>query len=176
MDELMNMDLFPDHIAAAHVCSCNPRGYAHYPADWLVRKLFFLRWSKKNNTFQDSSALCIHCRPESRIPASCNNQEFTSPLFSTQLWHCCSQSFVNTSPRNRRVFEDISQGLRMEIPRPGSIVRLFQRKMEAPPMVLQRPQITADRSSQFMVYSTNSLPSLHIFRQTVAVARDASWK
>ncbi|KAF5312565.1 hypothetical protein D9619_003165 [Psilocybe cf. subviscida] len=35
MDDLMNIDLLPDHIAAAHVCCCNPRGYAHYPADWI---------------------------------------------------------------------------------------------------------------------------------------------
>ena len=37
MDELMAMDLPSDHIAAAHVCSCNPRGLTHYPKDWLVQ-------------------------------------------------------------------------------------------------------------------------------------------
>jgi hypothetical protein len=34
MDELMDLDLLKDHIAAAHVCACNPRKLAHYPADW----------------------------------------------------------------------------------------------------------------------------------------------
>ncbi|KAF9532047.1 nucleotide-diphospho-sugar transferase [Crepidotus variabilis] len=34
MDELMAMDLPHDHIAAAHVCACNPRGIEHYPIDW----------------------------------------------------------------------------------------------------------------------------------------------
>ncbi|KAJ8494896.1 hypothetical protein ONZ51_g2020 [Trametes cubensis] len=34
MDELMDLDLPPGHIAAAHICSCNPRKLAHYPKDW----------------------------------------------------------------------------------------------------------------------------------------------
>jgi hypothetical protein len=36
MDELMTLDLPDDHIAAVHVCSCNPRILKHYPKDWLV--------------------------------------------------------------------------------------------------------------------------------------------
>jgi len=35
MDELMEMDLPKDWIAAAHACACNPRKLAHYPADWI---------------------------------------------------------------------------------------------------------------------------------------------
>ncbi|PFH54590.1 glycosyltransferase family 8 protein [Amanita thiersii Skay4041] len=35
MDELMNMDLARDEIAAVHVCACNPRKLPHYPADWI---------------------------------------------------------------------------------------------------------------------------------------------
>ena len=34
MDELMSIDLPHDHIAAVHVCACNPRRLAHYPKDW----------------------------------------------------------------------------------------------------------------------------------------------
>ena len=34
MDELMELDLLQDSIAAAHACACNPRKLAHYPADW----------------------------------------------------------------------------------------------------------------------------------------------
>lgn len=34
MDELMDFDLPVDHIAAAHVCACNPRKLPHYPKDW----------------------------------------------------------------------------------------------------------------------------------------------
>ena len=41
MDELMTLDLPNDHIAAVHVCACNPRGIEHYPNDWSV--FFFLQ-------------------------------------------------------------------------------------------------------------------------------------
>jgi hypothetical protein len=34
MDELMDLDIRKDQIAAAHVCACNPRKLEHYPADW----------------------------------------------------------------------------------------------------------------------------------------------
>jgi alpha-N-acetylglucosamine transferase len=36
MDELMELDLASDWIAAAHACACNPRKFAHYPKDWWV--------------------------------------------------------------------------------------------------------------------------------------------
>jgi len=35
MDELMEVDLPNDWIAAAHACTCNPYRFAHYPADWV---------------------------------------------------------------------------------------------------------------------------------------------
>lgn len=34
MDELFDIGLERDWIAAAHVCACNPRKFAHYPRDW----------------------------------------------------------------------------------------------------------------------------------------------
>ncbi|PAV22458.1 nucleotide-diphospho-sugar transferase [Pyrrhoderma noxium] len=34
MDELIEMDLPGDWIAADHVCACNPRKFPHYPKDW----------------------------------------------------------------------------------------------------------------------------------------------
>lgn len=34
MDELMDLPLPADWIAAAHACACNPRKLAHYPPDW----------------------------------------------------------------------------------------------------------------------------------------------
>ncbi|KAF8642318.1 hypothetical protein AX16_009588 [Volvariella volvacea WC 439] len=37
MDELLEMDLPKDEVAAAHVCACNPRKLAHYPADWIPK-------------------------------------------------------------------------------------------------------------------------------------------
>ncbi|KAI0785979.1 nucleotide-diphospho-sugar transferase [Abortiporus biennis] len=35
MDELMELDLPSDWIAAAHVCACNPHDIPHYPKDWI---------------------------------------------------------------------------------------------------------------------------------------------
>jgi alpha-N-acetylglucosamine transferase len=35
MDELFDIDLSADQIAAAHACACNPRKFSHYPADWI---------------------------------------------------------------------------------------------------------------------------------------------
>jgi len=34
MDELLEMELSKDTIAAAHACACNPRKIPHYPKDW----------------------------------------------------------------------------------------------------------------------------------------------
>ncbi|KAI0651700.1 glycosyltransferase family 8 protein [Trametes meyenii] len=34
LDELMDLELETDWIAAAHVCACNPRKLPHYPKDW----------------------------------------------------------------------------------------------------------------------------------------------
>ncbi|KAH8100598.1 nucleotide-diphospho-sugar transferase [Cristinia sonorae] len=34
MDELLDLELPSDWIAAVHACACNPRKYPHYPADW----------------------------------------------------------------------------------------------------------------------------------------------
>ncbi|KZT06816.1 glycosyltransferase family 8 protein [Laetiporus sulphureus 93-53] len=35
MDELMEIALPKDWIAAVHVCACNPRKLPHYPSDWI---------------------------------------------------------------------------------------------------------------------------------------------
>lgn len=35
MDELFDLDLASDQIAAVHACACNPRKLPHYPADWI---------------------------------------------------------------------------------------------------------------------------------------------
>ncbi|KAL4064940.1 glycosyltransferase family 8 protein [Scleroderma yunnanense] len=35
MDELFDIDLPKDYIAAAHVCACNPKKLSHYPLDWV---------------------------------------------------------------------------------------------------------------------------------------------
>ena len=34
MDELMDLEVAKDQIAAAHVCACNPLRLEHYPPYW----------------------------------------------------------------------------------------------------------------------------------------------
>ena len=41
MDELMDLSLPDDWIAAAHVCACNPRKLPHYPSDWYALSFKF---------------------------------------------------------------------------------------------------------------------------------------
>ncbi|KIO31875.1 glycosyltransferase family 8 protein [Tulasnella calospora MUT 4182] len=41
MDELMELPLPRDSIAASHVCACNPRKLAHYPKDWIPENCAF---------------------------------------------------------------------------------------------------------------------------------------
>lgn len=36
MDELFDLPLPKDSIAAVHACACNPRKLPHYPVDWYV--------------------------------------------------------------------------------------------------------------------------------------------
>ena len=46
MDELMDLplDIGGDRVfAAAHACVCNPRGLAHYPADWVPENCGYTR-------------------------------------------------------------------------------------------------------------------------------------
>jgi alpha-N-acetylglucosamine transferase len=55
IDDLFDLDLPNDWIAAAHVCACNPRQLAHYPADWCVNnELFILQ-----DTMNSSTSLTI---------------------------------------------------------------------------------------------------------------------
>lgn len=34
MDELFDLELAPDAVAASPACTCNPFKFAHYPKDW----------------------------------------------------------------------------------------------------------------------------------------------
>lgn len=60
MDELMAMVLPDDHIAAVHVCSCNPRGLSHYPKDWLVKELLQLNLGETYFILLRIPAHCAH--------------------------------------------------------------------------------------------------------------------
>ncbi len=41
MDELFDLDLADDQIAACHACRCNPNKIASYPADWTPENCFY---------------------------------------------------------------------------------------------------------------------------------------
>ncbi|KAI5897609.1 glycosyltransferase family 8 protein [Schizophyllum commune H4-8] len=41
MDDLFDIDLPADEIAAAHACACNPRKIPHYPKDWIPANCAF---------------------------------------------------------------------------------------------------------------------------------------
>jgi hypothetical protein len=36
MDEVFDLPITANQVAAVHVCACNPRKVAHYPKDWQV--------------------------------------------------------------------------------------------------------------------------------------------
>ena len=62
MDELMEMDLPNDWIAAVHACACNPRKFPHYPTDWYVISPPYLSTQNKHiiNVCQGSRELRIY--------------------------------------------------------------------------------------------------------------------
>ncbi|KAL8290092.1 hypothetical protein RQP46_003031 [Phenoliferia psychrophenolica] len=71
MDELMTMDLPPDSIAAAHACTCNPRGLTHYPTEWipencahteakLTKPLLPTSFTKKTHHLLNSGLVVLH--------------------------------------------------------------------------------------------------------------------
>lgn len=41
MDELFDIDLPDNWIAASHACACNPMKFSHYPADWIPENCAF---------------------------------------------------------------------------------------------------------------------------------------
>lgn len=41
MDELFELELAEDQIAACHACRCNPNKIASYPADWIPENCFY---------------------------------------------------------------------------------------------------------------------------------------
>jgi alpha-N-acetylglucosamine transferase len=46
MDELFDLRLDDDMIAAVHACTCNPMKLAHYPEDWYVH----MTWDGNGST------------------------------------------------------------------------------------------------------------------------------
>lgn len=96
MDELMDLSLGKDEIAAAHVCACNPRRLVHYPADWVPENCAYTPLSHPtgvtNPTLitdksprphtQLNSGLVV-LNPSTEIAKVVYNHLYTSPLVPT---------------------------------------------------------------------------------------------
>jgi len=67
MDELMELDLPSDWIAAAHVCACNPRKLAHYPKDWIPANCAYTPLSHPSSHSQPSSIQPSSPRPYTQL-------------------------------------------------------------------------------------------------------------
>ena len=80
MDELMDIDLPNDWIAACHACACNPRKLKHYPADWSVTS--------------DNFHLVLMSCVSFRIPANC---AYTPLVHPDALSH--PSTITDSSPR-----------------------------------------------------------------------------
>src|SRR5579863_4535164 len=87
MDELMDIDLPPDWIAAAHVCACNPRKSAHYPEDWWVLPFVSTFTLQCTNASQDPREFPTHPPPPPRCqsPALTNTPTHPPPPPFSQL-------------------------------------------------------------------------------------------
>ncbi|KAH7909110.1 glycosyltransferase family 8 protein [Hygrophoropsis aurantiaca] len=96
MDELIDLDLSQDWIAAAHVCACNPRKLTHYPADWVPANCAYtplehpscltsppvITESSPRPYTQLNSGLVV-LNPSVALGEAVVNHLFTSPLVST---------------------------------------------------------------------------------------------
>ncbi|KIJ68321.1 glycosyltransferase family 8 protein [Hydnomerulius pinastri MD-312] len=96
MDELMDLPLHKDEIAAAHVCACNPRKLAHYPADWVPANCAYTplehptglksptqitEKSPRPHTQLNSGLVVLN--PSVELSNAVYNHLYTSPLVST---------------------------------------------------------------------------------------------
>src|SRR5579863_5107855 len=103
MDELMDIDLPPDWIAAAHVCACNPRKSAHYPEDWWVLPFVSTFTLQCTNASQDPRELRIHTPSSPRwpFPALIDTTIQPSSPHSSQLGPRCPCAFCNARTIDR---------------------------------------------------------------------------
>ncbi|KAI0257592.1 glycosyltransferase family 8 protein [Lactifluus subvellereus] len=82
MDELMELDLPADWIAAAHACACNPRKLAHYPKDCGHTQPSSIEPSSPRPYTLLNSGLVI-ITPSSTLARSITDFLRTSPLVPT---------------------------------------------------------------------------------------------
>ncbi|KAF9240892.1 glycosyltransferase family 8 protein [Melanogaster broomeanus] len=96
MDELMDLPLGKDEIAAAHVCACNPRKLTHYPVDWVPENCAYTPLSHptaitaptpitdespRPHTQLNSGLVVLN--PSAELAEAVYNHLYTSPLVPT---------------------------------------------------------------------------------------------
>jgi len=106
MDELMELPLAKDEIAATHVCACNPRKLDYYPADWVPENCAYTPLSHPTGLTNPTKIVDSSPRPYSLLngglvmfnpsPAlgqAIFNHLYTSPLLST--WTFTDQDLLS---------------------------------------------------------------------------------
>ncbi|EEB93853.1 hypothetical protein MPER_07441 [Moniliophthora perniciosa FA553] len=88
MDELLDLPLAGDEIAAAHACACNPRKLPHYPTDWYG--------IYANSTL----SFLTDCFLITRIPANCAHTAVPNPQAPPPTW----------SPNTPRPYGQLNSG------------------------------------------------------------------
>jgi len=76
MDDLFDLDLAEDQIAATYVCACNPRKFKHYPVDWYARQISMASGVVSSSCFNNrtpencaySSYVQINTTLDKRVP------------------------------------------------------------------------------------------------------------
>lgn len=77
MDDLFEMSLGKDRIAAVHACTCNPRRFKHYPADWIPANC-------AHSTLTDPASAPITPAP-SPLPDASSSHTHTHALLNSGL-------------------------------------------------------------------------------------------
>lgn len=118
MDDLFDLDLAGDQIAATYVCACNPRKFKHYPGDWYVKHTFMLH-VLSTQVETTGHPRTVHTLP---MPRSTPHQTKRSPmrlvhigyltleqLFSLLRWNrpISSSSLSHPAPSSRVTFSRI---------------------------------------------------------------------
>ncbi|KAF7436373.1 hypothetical protein PC9H_003206 [Pleurotus ostreatus] len=90
MDELMEIELPKDWVAAAHACACNPRKFAHYPKDWIPENC-------GHTAVESPTSPPPEIKPDSPRPYGLLNSGLVVITPSSELFEGLS-NFLATSP------------------------------------------------------------------------------
>jgi hypothetical protein len=142
MDELMELDLPEEWIAAVHVCACNPKGLAHYPKDWWVTHTSAQPHFPHPMPLQDPRKLCIYASPSSDWPYPTVFHRALEPssVHPAELRRRCPYAFRHACKINRRFPSDVTPCPHIHFSRSGPPLCLLQREVEAAALGIQRAE------------------------------------